>query len=308
MKKTECFKIRILECTEDIFDISKMATLHEINFDKPSFKPDPVIIVADPFLFCHKGYLYLFYELKTLYKPGLIMMIKTRDLLKWTDPVCVLQEKCHLSYPFVFEDNGHIYMLPETCGLNSIRLYEGNEDLSNFIYKATILKDDQRNIKDFSYSDSSIFKNNNIYYLMTSYRDLNGKNREELYFSENLLGPYNKHCCSPICVGNDYGRNGGSVISLDNKLFRIAQDCTVRYGDNIHILSIQKMNTTTYNEYLFKKNIIPLNIRYYKKGGHQFNTILYKGKRIVAVDAKEYRSYFCNKIVHKVKSLIRNKV
>ena len=36
----------------------------------------------------------------------------------------VLEENFHLSFPFVFEDSGNLYMIPETAENQQIRLYE----------------------------------------------------------------------------------------------------------------------------------------------------------------------------------------
>ena len=73
--------------------------------------------------------LYLFYELQHWDDPGCIAMIKTKDLKVWSKPQMVLKEPFHLSFPFVFEDQGVIYMIPESQEDDSIRLYCANDDL-----------------------------------------------------------------------------------------------------------------------------------------------------------------------------------
>ena len=93
----------------------------------------PVITQADPFLFVRGDELYLFFEHQRAGESGRIAMMKTRDLQTWTEPVSVLQEPFHLSFPHVFEDGGKVYMIPETQAADSVRLYcaDGN-DLSHF--------------------------------------------------------------------------------------------------------------------------------------------------------------------------------
>lgn len=61
---------------------------------------------ADPFLFSWHGRLFLFYESKRLFSPGVIMMRYTDDLLHWSDETLVLQESFHLSFPNVLNIKG----------------------------------------------------------------------------------------------------------------------------------------------------------------------------------------------------------
>ena len=81
---------------------------------KGLWKPKPVLFQADSFLYVKEDELFLFYELQHWDDPGCIAMIKTKDLKSWTKPQIVLQQPFHLSFPYVFEDNGTIYMIPES--------------------------------------------------------------------------------------------------------------------------------------------------------------------------------------------------
>ena len=106
----ECFKIQLLsfDNEDEIFDIKKGKRIFGVDCLKPYAKANPTIIVADPFLFEYKGKLHLFYESKGLYTPGVLMMTSTSDLVHWSKPVVVLKEPFHLSYPWVFEENGKV--------------------------------------------------------------------------------------------------------------------------------------------------------------------------------------------------------
>ena len=42
-------------------------------------------------------------------------MVSTDDLKHWTKPISILNDEgTHFSFPYVFEDNGSVYMIPET--------------------------------------------------------------------------------------------------------------------------------------------------------------------------------------------------
>lgn len=298
MNKIECFKIQIIESNQ-VIDFSNFNSILQIKCSIFSGICEPTTIVADPFLFVKKDTLYLFYECKKMYHNGVISMIKTNDLVHWSKPVTVLKESCHLSYPWVFEENGHIYMVPETCILKEIRLYEGNNELSKFSYVKTILKDNKSYSMGFSFSDTSIYKVDKYYYLMTTIND-GINNILKLYISDRLDGIYKEHPMSPICSNNKYGRNAGSLFELDGKLYRVAQNCENSYGDNVNILEIVDITTMRYKENIFKDNILPIDIQYYKKGGHQLNFVKFKEKNIIATDAKEYHYFILNRLLHRI--------
>ena len=70
---------------------------------------------ADPQVFFKDDMYYIFIE-EYLYKKkkGHISLIEMQQSGKYSDPVKVLDEPYHLSYPHVFESDGTLYMIPET--------------------------------------------------------------------------------------------------------------------------------------------------------------------------------------------------
>lgn len=299
MKTEECFKIQVMEA-KNVFDLKNGTAIKKIVNSQGFRLEEPTTIVADPFLFVEEGILYLFYENKKMYHDGVISMISTKDLQKWTAPRVVLREKCHLSYPYVFKDQNKIYMIPETCSLNSIRIYEAvGGDLKQFRYVHTLLMDGDVLETGFSYSDSSIYKKDGIYYLMTTVND-GTKNILKLFYSDRLFEGYKEHPCSPVYSNNKFGRCAGSMFKHKKTLYRVAQDCENGYGNNVHLFRVDQMTICDYQETLIYENMIPVEVPFYKNGGHQFNTVEFKGKNIIATDAKEYKFYAINRILHKL--------
>lgn len=308
MDKIESFKIRLAELqSSNNWDIASSKTIKTIPCGKELFSHNPTIIVADPFLFIHNNKLYLFYEQKKHHTPGVLNMVSTEDLKNWTEPITVLKEDFHLSYPYVFEDNGAIYMIPETCAIGEVRLYKADDSHLTHFSKECILLDHKEHNSQITidFSDSSVYKHiDGKYYLMTTL-NINKKNQLYLYIADDLKGPYRKHPKSPIFTGNKYGRNGGSLLCLNEKLYRIAQDCVVRYGDNVHVFEITEMTETSYSEQIVKEYLFDTTIPFYSAGGHQLNMTTFMGKRIIATDAKEYRLYFINRIIRKFRVCIK---
>lgn len=307
MNLIECFKIRLLELSVEESLITfgeKSKEILTIPFDKDG-KSNPIIIVADPFLFVYRDELYLFYEEKRLYSPGILRMMRTKDLKDWTDPVTVLQESFHLSYPFVFKTDGHVYMIPETCNAEEVRLYQAdNDELTHFSQTGVLLGHFQKNEQiTINYSDSSVLKKAGMFYLMTTL-EIDNKNQLLLYISDNLQGPYKEHPSSPVCMSKKYGRNAGSLIQYDGKLYRVAQDCENRYGDNVHLFEIEEMTESNYEEHVVKEKLLNTSIPFYKEGGHQLNMVRFNNKTIIATDAKEYHSFLVTRTINKMKNLI----
>ncbi len=266
----------------DVFDEKHLILKFPL---KGLWKPKPRRFQADPFLFVKDEELFLFYELQHWDNPGCIAMIKTKDLKTWTNPKIVLQESFHLSFPFVFEDHDCVYMIPESQEDDSIRLYKANEDLSSFTNVRTILRQERKNGINFCFNDSHVYIKDNIYYLFTSYQK-DWMYYQELYVSDNLLyGTFVKHPQSPICVSNEFGRNGGSLIEYEDKLIRVTQDCHADYGDNTSLMKITKLDEEDYQEELYMHNIFPKN-SIFIDGGHQLNIARFHGKYIYATDFK----------------------
>lgn len=287
----EFFKIQLLsyENSDDIFDLHKGEPIHRICNMQRYGCINPRIIEADPFLFVHQDRLFVFYEQKDLKTPGVLMMTSTADLQNWSKPYCVLKESYHLSFPWVFEHEGEIYMLPESGDSKSIRLYKAtDESLTKFECYTTLLEEPKDRKVFMSYGDSCIHIKDGVYYLFTQLQYEDRINTLELYTSSSLTGPYKPHPISPIHHNQKLGRNAGSLLLKNGVLYRFSQDCTKFYGDNVHVTEIDELTMTSFREHVVKENILPLDIEFYSDGGHQFNAVHFQGKWIVATDAKEY--------------------
>ena len=126
-------------------------------------------------------------------------------------------------------------------------------------------------------------------------------NQLRLFCSNEFMGEYHEHPESPICVSNKYGRNAGHLAEYGGELFRFAQDCENGYGDNVHVLRVKELSTDDYREDIVKENILDQNNVFYKFGGHQLNIAKFKGKTVVATDAKEYHCFLVNRIFSKLR-------
>lgn len=294
------FSVRVFEepLNTPVFSMDAGKTVLSIKSDTGLFNPNASVIIADPFLYVKDGTLYLFYEhLTRWFGTGRICMRSTKDLNTWTDEVDVLVEPFHLSFPFVFEDNGKVYMLPETGGDHSISLYEAED---NSLTKWKPVKKIMEGAEPWY--DSVIYKKEGKYYLFTGHDD-NNQQVQHLFVANNLMGPYEEHPKSPIYSGRDGGRNAGSIIEQDEHLYRPVQVCVNSYGEQTSIMEIDVLTPIEYKEKLYKKDIIDSTLPPYKEGGHQWNPVEFMGKRVVATDYRE-KNYNLVELFRKTKRII----
>ena len=280
-----CFEINIF--TRDILNIKTITSLTE----KPvkrfktvcGLNPNPEHTKADPFLFVYKDRLFLFYETAS-YKlgRGVITMVSTTDLRNWTKPKTVLKESCHLSYPFTFEKDGEVYMMPESGDGGQLCLYRATDEcLTRFELVKSLMEG--------RYLDSVILKRDGNYFLFTSDEPQYRKYVLHLFYSDTLEGPYTEHPMSPICSDTEYSRCGGRIIELDGKVCRVSQDCSNGYGDNVSLVSIDRLTPTEYKESLFCRNVFNRSCETFKGGGHHLTCVKYKGQYVIATDSKTTR-------------------
>ena len=292
------FNIRILSLEDKKYLFSNRGIfLFDIKSDTSQLKTNAPSILADPFLFVYNDELFLFYEHqdKWIGGKGRICMRKTKDLKTWDEEVTVLEEPFHLSFPNVFEENGHVYMLPETGGGLSISLYEAvDKTLTRWKLKKKLIEDTN------PWYDSTILKKDDKYYLFTG-RDNDIEQEQYLFVADDLLGPYLEHPCSPIAKGRDRGRNAGSIIRNDNSLYRPVQVCLNSYGEQTSIMKIEKITPKDYQEVLFSKNIYDTTIPGYEEGGHQYNIAKFKGHYIVSTDYR-VKNYNVVELYRKIKN------
>jgi hypothetical protein len=179
------------------------------------FLPPQDRFYADPFLFKWNGMNYLFFE-DYDYKKGVISVVSL-DLDGFiSKPEVALEYPIHLSFPFVFQDQGEIYMIPETYSLKSISLFQ-------CIAFPNQWKKIKNLIQGERFSDPILFQHDGYYWIFASVH----MDRLRIYYAKDLLGKFSPH---PVNVLGIQGRNAGSVFSIGRRFIRPVMDCSTKYG------------------------------------------------------------------------------
>lgn len=213
---------------------------------------------ADPFLYVHDGKTYCFVE-DYVYKTDRahISVLEVSDAKAHKVGECI-REPFHLSFPFLFNYAGTLYMCPECSGSRQIRVYR----CTGFPLQWELASVAMDNI---SAADTMIFERAGIWWMLTSI-DKSGLNDycSELYLfsaSSPLATEWKGHPQNPVRIDSDGGRNAGMLFD-DGKIFRLAQRQGYdQYGQGLLMYEITDLCESTYSEKLFSE-INP----FFKKG------------------------------------------
>ena len=160
-----------------------------------------------------------------------------------------LEESFHLSFPYIFEFNNEIYMVPESSKNKDIRLYKCQNFPLDWKLEEVL-------IDNIDAADTLVFQKDNKWWLMTNEDPLKLNNHNyqmNLYYSENLLdGKWISHKNNPIIMDSNKARNAGLVFDGDD-MFRVSQAFGFykKYGENFSLNKIENLDTNNYSETMF---------------------------------------------------------
>jgi hypothetical protein len=197
---------------------------------------------ADPFLFEKNGNIYCFFEdFDYAANRGRIScgQIEPDGSMPVIEPA--LEPDYHLSYPFVFEESGEIFMIPENSALGTVDLYRSTSFPLHWRKAATLL--------NAPGLDTTIIYRGGLYWLFTSvFEPPFASHQLVLMFSDSFLGPYQFHHNTPLSADARYARCGGRLFEQDGMLIRPAQDARGTYGSALHFLNVTELSPDGYRE------------------------------------------------------------
>jgi hypothetical protein len=199
---------------------------------------------ADPFLFEKGGKTYLFFEDLRFSEGRALISCCELNSDGTPGPVMeVLRRPYHLSYPYVFEEDGEIYMIPETKGNRTVELYRATNFPNEWTLESVLLG-------DIWAVDATIEKLDGKYWMFAGISDGRYSNCDELgiYFSDTLKGPWAAHPANPVLSDVRRARPAGAFFRDQGRLIRPSQDCAKAYGYAIVFSEVVTLNETEYKE------------------------------------------------------------
>jgi hypothetical protein len=192
----------------------------------------------------------------------------------------------HLSYPFLFEDDGRLLCVPETSAAQEIAVYEVERFPDRWTKAATL-------VRGRGLVDATIFQYEFRWWLAACELADKGANSElHLWFAESLRGPWEAHPGNPVKTDVRSSRPAGTPFWADGALYRPAQDCSSTYGARVNINRVLVLTPSDFREEVVA-SVEPDPRGRYPKGLHTLSRLgertLVDGKRSVFVGAEFFR-------------------
>nr|XP_017253562.1 PREDICTED: glycosyltransferase family protein 64 protein C5 isoform X2 [Daucus carota subsp. sativus] len=209
--------------------------------------------------------LFLFFETKnSITMQGDIAVARSTDKgATWQQLGIALDEDWHLSYPYVFNYNGQIYMMPESSKNGELCLYRAEHFPLEWTLEKVMLRR--------PLVDSVLFVHDGKYWILGSaIGGIGSKHngRLEIWYSSSPLGPWKQHRKNPsydtkFLMG---ARNGGRPFIYNGSLYRVGQDSGGTYGKRLRLFRIDKLTPTDFIEVE-----VPLGFEEQSKGRNAWN-------------------------------------
>ncbi len=224
---------------------------------------------ADPHIIYRDNTYYIFLEeLPYSTGKGHISLITMDEKGNYSEPELILDKPYHLSYPFIFEHENELYMIPESVANRTVELYKCVDFPLKWEFQMNLMEDVRA-------VDATLLFHNNKWWMFTNMVENDGASSWDelfLFSSENLLSQdWQPHPMNPVISDVKSSRPAGKIFIEDGRIYRPSQNCSVRYGYGFNINEITVLDDENYSETIvskvepnWDKNII---------GTHTFNRV-----------------------------------
>jgi hypothetical protein len=242
--------------------------------------PPPDRDWADPFVIAkHDRYFVFFEELPYKAAKAHIAMIEVRRD-GWLPPTRVLERSHHLSYPFLVEEEGELYMIPESAQNNTVDLYRCVDFPGGWKHERTLI-DGVRLV------DATLYRAPERWWLFANAAAEGSRVFDDelhLYYADQLRGPWRGHRANPVKSDVRGARPAGRLYRRGGVLHRPAQICVPRYGAGLAIHRVLRLSPERFVERQVRR-VLPA-------GGLLGLHTLNRAGELTVVDAFARRSRF----------------
>ena len=208
---------------------------------------------ADPFPVFFQGKYFVFFEefVNSRGKGQIsVMEISSTGPIGAPVPVMVFDE--HLSYPFTFEAEGQLWMIPECRERAAVTLYRCAEFPGRWEKVIDLLTGVEA-------VDTTVHFDGAKWWLFTNIASNFGTSRSDelhLFHSESLISSnWRPHPMNPVISDVRSARSAGGLFAMNGRLFRPSQDCSRRYGWGLNIAEVKILSDENYSEQVISKAV-----------------------------------------------------
>jgi len=265
--------------------------ISELLKEKPNLNvrwlPDPApdAFRADPFGYrTADGQLNVLYE-KYQYAQGIGDISRVRpkrdNVLKRSR--VMLTTGSHLSYPYVVQHEGAVYVVPESAASGRVDLFRVNEANDALEHVRTLLEE--------PVYDPTVFQWQGRWWLFGTLAPLTNV-ALHAWHAPSLESPWEPHALNPLKLDVRSARPGGTPFVHEGRLYRPAQDSASTYGHRIAINEVLELSPDRFAEQVARV-VGPLTGTAFNAGLHTVSAVgdvtLVDGKRFVNVDEQRKR-------------------
>jgi hypothetical protein len=228
-------------------------------------RPPRGYFYADPFLIEHQGRHFIFFEdFEYASKRAVIAWVELDSEGNPSQPRLAVSSDCHLSYPFLFEHDAQIYMIPETRERHRIELWRADGFPERWTFDRVL-------IDGIGAVDATWLRYGGKYWLFAGVGVEGALASSELHVFSSAapFGPWQPHRENPVVTTIRGARPAGRIFSHDGRLIRPGQDCAKVYGHQVNLYHVEQLDDAGYRETqigVIQPNWLPGNV-----GTHTYN-------------------------------------
>lgn len=158
-------------------------------------------------------------------------------------PVKVVDRDFHLSYPFLFEHGGQLYMIPESADANRIEAYRCVDFPYGWEPHAVLME----GLRAF---DATVFEYGGKWWMYAAIQHNGNTVCDELHLfcAPGPFEEWKSHKANPVSLDIRCARPGGALFIRDGEIFRPAQDCSEEYGYALAVQRVLHLDEERYEE------------------------------------------------------------
>ena len=209
---------------------------------------------ADPFALERDGRYYVFFEeVPFATRKGHIALTEVDRSGRWSAPVRVLERDYHLSYPFLLEHDGALYMIPESSANATVELWRCTEFPRRWRFERNLLE-------GVRLVDATLHRSAGRWWMFAN-RAAEGSDSFDdelcLFVADRLEGEWRPHEKNPLRSDPRSSRPAGRLFERDGVLYRPAQICVPRYGAGLSLQRVVRLSPEDYAEQPVERLVPP---------------------------------------------------
>jgi hypothetical protein len=149
----------------------------------------------------------------------------------------------HISYPYVVEEAGQVYVTPETAELGEVGLYRLGDEPLRMEKVATL-------VEGVAAVDPTVLRHRGRWWMFFTDGRRDPDADLHVWHADRLAGPWRPHGRNPVRVDVCCGRPAGTPFTYRGALYRPAMDNSSTYGGRVVIAQVTELTPDAFAEHV----------------------------------------------------------